>query len=148
MEGNERSIVKTGHVSWLFMYRAGLPATALNARTGLTTTAPAPIFTPSPISMGPRICVPGPTRVPRPIVGCRLPVCLPVPPSVTSDIRATSFSTKVVSPMTMPPPGPRTSLCPSSAAGWLSMPATSDIRLCRCNADRCRAFPHKLWDSR
>ena len=54
--------------------------------------------------MLPRIFAPVPTTTPLPSVGCRLPVTLPVPPSVTPWYSSTSSPISDVSPITTPIP--------------------------------------------
>ena len=51
--------------------------------TSLKTTAPAAIFVLSPTVTGPSIFAPAPISTLLPIVGCRFPISLPVPPRVT-----------------------------------------------------------------
>ena len=60
-----------------------MPTTVELSGTGCTTTEPAPTFTLSPIRMLPSTFAPVPTTTRLPSVGWRLPLSLPVPPSVT-----------------------------------------------------------------
>src|SRR5581483_11667872 len=63
--------------------RPGTPTTVECGGTEFRTTDPAPIFTLSPISIAPSTFAPTLITTLLPIVGWRLPVSLPVPPSVT-----------------------------------------------------------------
>lgn len=63
---------------------AGTPATVECGGTFSSTTLPAPILAPVPISTRPRILAPAPISTPERTMGWRLPSVLPVPPSVTS----------------------------------------------------------------
>ena len=63
--------------------RPGLPTTVEFLGTLLTTTLPAPTLALSPTVMPPSTLAPAPKTTLSPTVGWRLPVSLPVPPSVT-----------------------------------------------------------------
>ena len=62
---------------------AGTPTAVALAGRFFSTTLPAPTRTLSPMYTGPSTLAPAPISTLSPSVGWRLPVSLPVPPSVT-----------------------------------------------------------------
>lgn len=60
-----------------------VPTTVHPSGIFFKTTELAPILTLLPISIDPNNLAPAPITTPFPIVGCLLPVSLPVPPKVT-----------------------------------------------------------------
>ena len=92
--------------------------------------------------MLPSTLAPALIRTPRRIFGWRSPVSLPVPPSVTPCSIDTSSSTTAVSPTTTPVAWSMNMPRPKRAAGWMSTPNTSELRLCRCRARVCRPCSH------
>jgi len=81
----------------------------------------------------PNILAPLPIKTLLPIVGCRLPFSLPVPPKVTPWKIVTLLPMIVVSPITTPVPWSIKKFFPIVAPGWISIPvfllAFSDINL-------------------
>ena len=63
--------------------RPGFPTTVQFGGTSLSTMEPAPTLLPLPTVNGPSTFAPAPMTTSSPMVGWRLPVSLPVPPSVT-----------------------------------------------------------------
>ena len=62
---------------------AGTPATVVLGGTSFSTTLPAAILLQWPTRMLPSTLAPAPISTLLPILGCRSPVSLPVPPRVT-----------------------------------------------------------------
>mmetsp|Transcript_12405 Transcript_12405/g.43012 ORF Transcript_12405/g.43012 Transcript_12405/m.43012 type:complete len:238 (-) Transcript_12405:113-826(-) len=116
------------------MTRAGTPTAVACAGTGLSTTLPAPIFAPSPISMFPSIVVDAPISTLSPTLGWRSPVSAPVPPKVTWCRMLTLFPTTAVSPITTPVAWSSSIPDPILALGCMSTCSTWLTRLCSASA--------------
>src|SRR5450756_1876258 len=109
---------------WSSTGRPGLPTTVEFLGTSLTTTLPAPILALSPTVTAPSTLAPAPNTTLSPTVGCRLPVCLPVPPRVTPWYMVMLSPISVVSPITTPEPWSMNRPWPILAPGWISMPVS------------------------
>ena len=107
----------------------GLPTTVASAGTSWMTTELAPILERAPTAIGPSSLAPEPIITWSPTVGWRLPRAKPVPPSVTPWYIVTSSPTSAVSPITTPAPWSMNSPRPMRAAGWISTPVTTFMRL-------------------
>ncbi len=72
-----------------------------------------------------------------PMCGCRTPLLVPEPPSVTWCSMDTLSPTIAVSPITTPVAWSMNTPRPTRAAGWMSTCSTSDTRLCSAVASVC-----------
>mmetsp|Transcript_25101 Transcript_25101/g.81147 ORF Transcript_25101/g.81147 Transcript_25101/m.81147 type:complete len:223 (+) Transcript_25101:299-967(+) len=107
---------------------AGAPTAVAPDGTDRSTTAPQPIFAPSPILMLPNIETPAPRSTSRPTLGWRSPRSLPVAPSVTPCRIVQPAPIVAVSPTTTPVPWSKTTALPMVHAGWMSTAKASDAR--------------------
>mmetsp|Transcript_8588 Transcript_8588/g.23071 ORF Transcript_8588/g.23071 Transcript_8588/m.23071 type:complete len:274 (+) Transcript_8588:197-1018(+) len=128
------SIVLAGTPATLPTTFAGEPATMARGATGFRTKEPAPIMEPLPIVMLPSTVALAPMSTLLPILGCRSPVSLPVPPKVTFCSMEQLSPMTAVSPMTTPVPWSRRMPLPMRAPGWMSTANTSEDLLCSARA--------------
>mmetsp|Transcript_10871 Transcript_10871/g.32311 ORF Transcript_10871/g.32311 Transcript_10871/m.32311 type:complete len:279 (-) Transcript_10871:798-1634(-) len=129
-DSRQWSIVSAGFSTTLPTGLAGDPPTMVCGSTGLSTRLPAAICAPSPTTMLPRMVALAPMSTFFAILGCRSPMSLPVPPSVTFCSSEQLSPITAVSPMTTPVPWSSRMPLPMRAAGWISTAKTSLMRLC------------------
>nr|ACL53038.1 unknown [Zea mays]ACR36385.1 unknown [Zea mays] len=127
---------------------AGFPTAVLLGGTSMSTTDPAPTLAPAPILTFPRTVAPAPMSTPSPILGCRSPTALPVPPSVTWWSMETLSPTTAVSPTTTPVAWSSRMPLPTVAAGWMSTAKTSATRDWSASASARRPCAHSTCATR
>src|SRR5215207_2794800 len=128
--------------------RAGVPTAVVCGGTSLSTTEPAPTRAPSPIVTAPSTEAPTPMTASSSTVGCRLPRCFPVPPSVTPWYIVTSSPTEAVSPMTTPMPWSMKTPWPILAPGWISIPVIARLKWDRRRAGNRSPLRHSQCATR